>query len=31
VNDQIRFFMICSCIKNWYIAVFHRRVLQIYD
>ena len=31
VNDQIRFFLTCSSTKNWYIAVFHRRVLQIYD
>ena len=27
VEDHIRFFLICSCVKNWYIAVFHRRVL----
>jgi len=30
-TDKIRYFKLCSHLKNWYVAVFHARVLQIYD
>jgi hypothetical protein len=26
-TDQIRYFAMCSTLKNWYVAVFHARVL----
>ena len=29
--DQIRHFLISSTLKYWFVAVFHARVLQIYD
>ena len=30
-TDNIRYFAMCSTLRNWYLAVFHARVLQVYD
>lgn len=30
-SEQIKFFSLCSTLKQWYVAVFHSRVLQIFD
>ena len=30
-DEKIRYFKLCSTLKNWFLAVFHGRVLQVYD
>jgi hypothetical protein len=30
-DAQISYFRLCSGTQRWYVAVFHSRILQIYD